>query len=209
MKANGKIKVAFITIIFLVSISGIYLLHEVDSAFYSAGAILLSASLALIAALMNITFTRKTARESNSLDFQKSLQSDVHYNEHVRKSAAAAKSRKDMRELAKVENRFDEDAISIRYVLNTWERAANAMRHNLYDELYLFEAHKSMVIAFGIDFREFIDECQKRQPSFYENFSWLALNWTIRRDSFQEANRKKQLKKIFKMLNKVALHKIH
>lgn len=186
-----------------------YLIHTVNENFYSAAAILLSATLALLAALLNIMFTRKTARESNSLDFQKSLQEDKKYLAHIRIAAAAAKSKLEMRELAKVENRFDKNAISIRYVLNIWERAANAMRHDLYDELYLFESHKSMVIAFGIDFRDFIDECQKRQASFYENFSWLVLKWTIRRDSFQEKGRKKELKRIFSLLSKVASNKIH
>jgi hypothetical protein len=209
VKAKSKIKITFTIIAILALTAGVYSLHKVDEKFYSAGAILLSATLALIAAFLSIMFTRKTARESNSLNFQKNLHSDIEYNKHVRITANAAKSGKNMRALAKVENRFDDDAISIRYVLNSWERAANAMRHDLYDELYLFESHKSMVVAFGIDFREFIDECQKRQASFYENFSWLVLKWTIRRDSFQEKERKRKLKKIFLSLSQVASNKTH
>ena len=81
--------------------------------------------------------------------------------------------------------------------------------YDLYDELYLYEAYKSMVVDFGLYFREFISSSQKRQITFYENFSWLVLKWVIRKDSIKEKKRKKELKLIFKKLNRLAPKKIH
>lgn len=209
MRAKTKLKLYFFLLIFTLAVIGIYLLHHVDTSFISAGAILLSASLALCAALLNILFTRKTARESNSLEFQRNLLRDKSYKMHELRAMRAVRERENLHELAQTQFRFDKDSISIRYILNTWERAANAMRHGLYDELYLYEAHKSMVIALSMYFREFIKEAQQRQPSFYENFSWLALKWVIRRDSHSDKTRKTKLRQILAELDKIASHKIH
>lgn len=204
MRRKTQLAVIIWAIIFCTSLFGIYAIHKVEKDLYSAMAILLSATLALIGAFMSVLFTRKTARESNALSFQKALQEDKDYLEQVRTAMQAAKSGRDLRILVKTENNMDQDAKAIRYVLNTWERAANAIRHGIYDEQFLYEAHKSMAIYFGMYFREFIAEAQKLQPTYYENFSWLVLKWTIRRDSFTEKKRRKEIKRIFKLLDKAA-----
>ena len=179
-------------VVVITSIGGIFLIHRVDEKLISATAILLSATLALTAALLNLAYSRQTAREANSLEFQKRLQDNDEYIEHVRKvgEAIAKRNELDFAELAQPEQRSNEYTIAIRYVLNTWEQASNAIRHGLY-------------------FREFISSSQKRQVTFYENFSWLVLKWVIRKDSIKEKNRKKELKLIFKKLNRLAPKKIH
>ncbi|QJR82269.1 DUF4760 domain-containing protein [Alteromonas pelagimontana] len=211
MKKRTKLNYILAATIILVSLGGIFVIHQVDEKLISAIAILLSASLALTAALLNLAYSRQTAREANSLDFQKRLQDNKAYLKHIRKvgEAIARRSELDFAELAQPEHRSNEYAKSIRYVLNTWEQASNAIRHDLYDELYLYEAYKSMVIDFGFYFREFIISSQKRQVTFYENFSWLVLKWVIRRDSIKEKERKAELSRIFKKLNKLAQKNIH
>ena len=211
MKKRTKLNYILVGVVVITTIGGIFLIHRVDEKLISATAILLSATLALTAALLNLAYSRQTAREANSLEFQKRLQDNDEYIEHVRKvgEAIAKRNELDFAELAQPEQRSNEYTIAIRYVLNTWEQASNAIRHDLYDELYLYEAYKSMVVDFGLYFREFISSSQKRQITFYENFSWLVLKWVIRKDSIKEKKRKKELKLIFKKLNRLAPKKIH
>ncbi len=189
----------------LVFFFGIILIHYLGRNFYSSGAILLSAVLALSGALLNLVYQRRTARDSNSLSFQHSLLNDQHYLKYLSCSVSAFENRHNfpLKMFATREYSKTPEAQAIRYVLNTWERAANAMRHGIYDEKYLYEAHKSMVLHFGVILREYVNEKQKEQISFFENFSWLVLKWSIRRDSFEEKITKKKLKKIFKELSKI------
>lgn len=203
-RSAGFIAVIYFLMTFIFGLSFIYYLGP---AFYSAGAILLSAILALSGALMNVFFQRRTARESNSLSFQQSLSDNEDYISSVPKIINAINNRDVMplQEYTKPEYANCDEAKAIRNVLNTWERAANAMRHGIYDERYLYEAHKTMVIHLGIYLRGYIVMKQKEQISFYENFIWLVVNWTIRKDSFEEAASREELKRIFKALNRVKL----
>jgi hypothetical protein len=201
----------YIIIFFLLAFGlGISLIISLGSDFYSAGAILLSAILALSGALINLIFQRRTARDANSLSFQHSLLNDSNYLTNVALSVKAFKNKHNvpLKELAQSHFSDSEEAKAIRYVLNTWERSANAMRHGIYDEKYLYEAHKSMVLHFGVILREFVNEKQKEQISFFENFSWLVLKWTIRRDSFEAKATKVQLKRVFRDLNRVKSGKL-
>lgn len=201
---------AFLVFIFLV-FGGVYYIHEVDIEYVPAFAIILSAVLALIAAFYNVAYQRQTARENNSLEFQKNLLQDKKYAKCLEVAVRVMSERKiPVRELAKreVKQEHQTEARAVRYVLNTWERAANAILHNLYDEQFLYEAHKSMVIHFGVYFREFIDESQKYQVTFYQNLNWLILHWSIRRDSFAEKETKKALKKVFNELSSIKSGKI-
>jgi hypothetical protein len=198
--------ICFLAIFF----SGLFIIRQLGSTYYSAGAILLSAILALCGALINVFYQRRTARESNSLAFQQSLSDNETYNKNIPIIIKAIKNRYavPLRDYTKPENSTCSQATAIRHVLNTWERSANAMRHGIYDEQYLYEAHKSMVLHLGVYLRGFINEKQREQASFYENFSWLVLNWTIRRDGFEELATKNELKRIFMELNAVKAGKL-
>ncbi|MFT5164267.1 MAG: hypothetical protein ACI9FJ_002868, partial [Alteromonadaceae bacterium] len=154
-------------------------------------------------ALLNVFYQRRTARESNSLTFQQSLSDNEIYNENIPIIMSVIKNRKSIHIYAEPKHTNTKEAQAIRSVLNTWERAANAMRHGVYDELYLYQAHRSMVLHFGVYLRGYIKAKQAERESFLVNFSWLVLKWTIRRDSFEEAITKKELKAVFKALNRV------
>nr|WP_257606217.1 DUF4760 domain-containing protein [Ferrimonas balearica] len=199
-------------LLFVASIVAIefYIGYKVGSDFYSASAILISATLALSAALINTKYQRQTARESNSLNFQQTLQQDAEYHKNLSIIIEAIHNRHKvpLESFALEEFGQSKEATAIRYVLNTWERASLAMVHKVYDEAYLYGAHKSMVLHFGVVLRSYIRKTQEKNVSLYCHFNWLVLRWTIRRDSFSEKQTKDNLKKIFSDLDRVGSGKL-
>jgi len=201
LRHSISIIIYFLTVLVI----GVYLISIAGVNFYSAGAILLSAFLALSAALTNISYTRRTARESNSLTFQQSLLNSQEYEKNIDVVIKAIFNRLNfpIKDYAEAKHANTEEAKAIRYVLNSWEQAANAIKHNIYDEAYLYKSHKSTVLKIGLSLRGYIEEKQKSNISFFDSFNWLVLKWTIKRDSFQEKETKRQLKKVFSDLNKI------
>ncbi|MDN3485906.1 DUF4760 domain-containing protein [Pseudoalteromonas sp. APC 3224] len=211
MSKRNSMKSIFILWFVLVPIVGIYFISKMDPKLFPSGAVLLSATLGLSAALAGMFYQRQTAKEKNTLDFQQKLKDDKDYLDHVVVLGGIIHSlerKQTLLELAKPENSNDSRVMSIRYVLNTWEQAANAIRHKLYDEAFLYSSHKSSVIDLSLHLRPFIRERQKKNISLYSDFSLLALKWTIERDSFESLQTKKELKRIFKQLDRVKSGKI-
>ncbi len=206
MNTRSRIKNIFTLWFFIAPIVGIYLIAKLDSSLYASGAVLLSAILGVSAAIAGMFYQRQTAKEKNTLDFQQKLKDDKDYLKHtvvLSQIIHSLERNKILLELSKPENSSDPRGISIRYVLNTWEQAANAIKHKLYDESFLYSSHKSSVIDLSLYLRTFIRERQKKNVSLYSDFSLLALKWTIKRDSFESEQTKKELKRIFKLLDKV------
>ena len=200
-----------ISLFFIVYICvGLLIISVLDDKYFSSGAIVFSSLLALSAAIVNISYTRKTARENNSLSFQQSLLNSKLYHEKVRCTLEAISNRHQMSLDKYAEDEFAnaQEAEAIRYVLNTWEQAANAIRHNIYDDLYLYKSHKSSVLYLGVILRGYIRKKQQVNASYFQELNWLILKWSIRRDSFSEKKTKKKLKKIFRELDKVKTGKI-
>ena len=211
MKKNNYMKDLFILWFTLSPIIGLYAISGLDEKYFGGGAVILSAALALSAAMVSMYYQRKTAREKNTLDFLNNLSDDTNYQSHfLNVRAILADEDKDARlvELASPDKVNDKDTESIREVLNTWEQASNAVLHNLYDELYLYSSHKSQVITLSLVLRPYIRERQKTNVSLYSNFTWLALKWTTRRDSFESAQTKKDLKRVFRQLDKIKSGKL-
>tara|TARA_Y100000782_G_C10178940_1_gene263158 strand:+ start:2447 stop:3097 length:651 start_codon:yes stop_codon:yes gene_type:complete len=206
LNTRSRIKNIFTLWFFIAPIVGIYLIAKLDSSLYASGAVLLSAILGVSAAIAGMFYQRQTAKEKNTLDFQQKLKDDKDYLKHtvvLSQIIHSLERNKILLELSKPENSSDPRGISIRYVLNTWEQAANAIKHKLYDESFLYSSHKSSVIDLSLYLRTFIRERQKKNVSLYSDFSLLALKWTIKRDSFESEQTKKELKRIFKLLDKV------
>jgi len=174
--------------------------------YYSSASIVFSAVLAVSAAAVTVFYTRKIAREKNTLDFQQSFQNDRAYARNMKivhelSSKYSYKASAYLKRLAQEKHASTREAESIRYVLNTWEKVANAIRHGLFDEDYLYLSHKSTVLRLGVELRSFVRERQLQNISLYTNFNWLVLRWAIRRDSFQEQATKKELKRVYSQLN--------
>jgi hypothetical protein len=205
-------KIQLVTIVYFVTLlaSSYCVFQIVDSKYYASVAITTSAIIALSAAFLGIFFQRKTARENNSLSFQTNLADNERYEKsmHLIIKTIRNNSVFPVEQYATKEYSTSPEAIAFRYVLNTWERASNAMLHGLYDEKYLYHGHKSMVLLVGIHLRLYIKKMQQKNASSFCNLNWLVLHWTIRRDSFEEKATKKRLKKIFRLLNNVKHGKI-
>ena len=203
-----KIRTTYIIAIAFTLVALIVLaVFKADSSqsYYSAAAISISAIMALTAAVINIKYQRTTARDKNSLDLQEQLRSDEKYSKSLRVVFKVIQNRSDVNPLQVYTNRhnYQDQYSAINYVLNTWERIGLAVRHDLYDELYLYNTYKTMVIQLSIMLREVINHAQKDNPAYFENFTWLSLHWTIRRDSFESNATKAELARILKELNKV------
>jgi hypothetical protein len=206
--------------IFLISITLIALLLAYANNFgqhvYAPISVMISAVAAITAAAVTIKSNRHTFMQTNSLSFQQDLQSDSEYKRSliIVRAAMNNSRKKPLTEYAhnsKVITKEDKRTLkAIRYVLNTWEQAAASCRHNLYDEYHLYQSYKSMVIQIGIQFRDFIHEVQelRNNPDIYNNFTWLTLHWTIRRDDFVNEQRGKELKLIYKQLNTIEAGKL-
>ena len=169
----------------LILIIGIGIINQLPKDYYATGAILLSAILAFVAAVTNISYQRRTARESNALSFQQKLLDNKEYMNNSALVSRAIANRLDfpLKNYAKPEHKYKEEAKAIRYVLNTWERAANAIKHDIYDDNYLYEAYKSYVIKLHVYFFDYIKVKQNEQNSLYERFVWLATQWRTKRDT--------------------------
>jgi glycine cleavage system regulatory protein len=196
-----KIAICFLAIFTI----GILIIANLEGSNKAAGAIVLSAILALYSATITVVYNRLTAREKNSLEFQESLQLNTEYKKHLITAVRAIEDRFTipLEVLTTEEYKRSESTKAIQYVLNTWERAANAMHHGIYDEVYLYGTYKSKILYFGIHLRDFVKERQKDNPAFYQNYSHLVLLWAIRGDSFEEKNTKTDLKKVFNDLNSI------
>ncbi|TVL33320.1 DUF4760 domain-containing protein [Shewanella algae] len=186
----------------------IYNIWEVSPSFF---AITISAVVAAVIALSNIFSQKKLSREKNSLDFQESFKSSAKVNESLRLLFDAYYNRHNIPlELYASDKKLKstDTAEAIRFILNEWERAANAIKHKIYDDKFLYEAHASIVIFLSVNFRTFIRKTQEVNPRYYIHFTWLSLKWTIRRDSFEHNKTEKQLKIIFRALNRVKSGKL-
>jgi hypothetical protein len=205
MHYSKKIQFLFISYFLFLLSTSYYVFQLVAPTYYASVAITTSAIIALSAAFMGIFFQRKTARENNSLSFQTSLADNEKYEKSIHVVIKAIRNNTEfpVENFSLKEHHTSDQAVAFRYVLNTWERAANAMLHGLYDEKYLYHAHKSMVLLVGIHLRLYISKLQQDNASYFCNLNWLVLKWTIRRDSFEEKETKKRLKKIFRLLNSV------
>ncbi len=205
MRYSQKIIITSVLYFTVVISFGLWFIFNQKPEYYSAGAILLSAILALSGAVFNVYFQRRTAKDSNSLNFQHALSNDQVYLKKTGFVITAIRGKFELpiSDYAISPHNESVNAEAIRYTLNVWERAANAMKHGIYDEQYLYHAHKSMVLYLGVHLREYIKARQNENVSYYSNLNWLILKWAVRRDSFAEKNTKIQLKKVFNELNKI------
>lgn len=156
----------------------------------------ITAIVAGVIALFTIKKQRQTARENNSLSFEK----DYKRCEYVRKAWDIVIDRVIKNRLSIPVERYTEPELSrsdegraIKDILNEWERAANAVNSKLYDDEFLFKAFGSTVIFLRTAFGPYIEARQKEGPSYYEHFMKMSLRWVIRRDAEPNKKNKKEV----------------
>lgn len=137
----------------------------------------------VVIALVSIHTQRRTSREKNSLDFEGSYNKSDTVNDAFEVLVKINQNRLTTRvdHWGKLENSMTEESKALKTIFNEWERCANAIRHNIYDDAYLYKIYGSTVLTLDTRFAPYIKECQHWNERVYKNFKWLALRWRIRR----------------------------
>lgn len=149
------------------------------------------AAFGAIIAVVSIRTQRKTSREKNSLDFEVSYKRSETvikaFDELVK--AYTNKFDKPLADWGKRENARTTEGKALSTIFNEWERCANAVKHKIYDDAYLYKVYGSTVLDLDERFGEYVAACQKWNPRVYNNFKWLALRWRVRR-SYEDVSHK-------------------
>ncbi|MEP1384357.1 MAG: DUF4760 domain-containing protein [Paraglaciecola sp.] len=165
-------------------------------------AIILSSFLTLFAAFTAIRQSRKTAREKNSIDFETSYKTNSSIVNAWQLIMPLMK-RKDSNYLKLSNGKIKQEEIdAINLILNTWERAANGIFHNIYDGNFLYKTYGSTVLYLYSNLYGYIEDRQNVNPRFYIQFSKLYIRWKIKRQEEDRTNVDKELSQILKKLNK-------
>lgn len=170
----------------------------------------IAALIASVVAIWGIVSQRQLSRQKNSLDFESSYkrnkeiaEANAKVIEIIQSLRQIKKATNDAAFVAEVKkillDDIDSDAdgvdaikekrAAVTTVLNEWERAANAVFSNLYDENYLYRAHATSIIQIYTYLRSYIEARQLIVPRYYINFTRLALRWSARR-CFEDENQK-------------------
>jgi len=142
--------------------------------------ILFSAFLGGSIAIIGIWKQRQTAVSKNTVDFEAALGSDENYDKHWEAVKVAVADRKQIpvAHWAANENFENPPAEAIRYVLNSWERAANGITKKVYDSHFLYEMYGTHVISMHEQLLPYIIRVREdRQPRAFSKFLDMAEQW--------------------------------
>ncbi|WP_355661490.1 DUF4760 domain-containing protein [Halomonas salifodinae] len=139
--------------------------------------------LAAIVAGFTIRKQRFLSREKNSLDFQVTYKHNAEVNDCWRKIRAIARDELEQVILGQNSQSKTETAQALSTICNEWERCANAIKKDVYDEEFLYRVYASTVIGIYSDYGIYINERRKQNPKFFNNFIWLAERWARRRSA--------------------------
>ncbi|WP_185922453.1 DUF4760 domain-containing protein [Hafnia paralvei] len=139
--------------------------------------------LGALIAWSSIRNQKRTSKEKNSLDFEAAYKRNEKVVEawsevlRIYKDRAAVP----LADWGKPENAQTEGAKALKLIFNEWERCANAVHNNLYDNDYLYKVYGSTLIFLDVHFEPYMAECRKKNPRFYRNMKILALQWRVKR----------------------------
>ncbi|MFP1871897.1 DUF4760 domain-containing protein [Lonsdalea quercina] len=134
-------------------------------------------------AFFGIRNQRRTSREKNSLDFEAAYKrsADVRNAWQILLKIEKNRLNVPLSYWGKKESAESKESVALKIIFNEWERCANAVNNNLYDDNYLYKVYGSTLIFLDIHFEPYMQECRKRNPRFYRNLKCLALKWRVRR----------------------------
>ncbi|GKV82434.1 DUF4760 domain-containing protein [Pectobacterium versatile] len=133
-----------------------------------------------VIAIVSIRMQRKTSREKNALEFDVFYQTNEDIRSHwavVVKYLNENKNRYDLKNIEKTDHVF----ISLIFILNTWERAANAIRYNVFDEDYLYNVLGGSAVRIHDEINIFIESRRAINKLVWVNYEWLVIRWRLRR----------------------------
>ncbi|WP_085319337.1 DUF4760 domain-containing protein [Vibrio harveyi] len=143
-------------------------------------------TLGLIVATGGILAQRRTAREVNALKFQSDRNQNKEYDRHNTLAISVVKQSKpeQIAELAGQENESSE-AAALMYVLNEWERCANAIHYKVYDEKFLYSSSASGFLAIVKRLRPYITAVRgmEGKSTIYSGLLKLEKKWKARKDA--------------------------
>lgn len=161
-------------------------------------------------AVFSIRNQRRTSREKNSLDFEAAYKRN---NEVVEAWAEVLRIYKDrdnfpIADWGREEHAQTDGGKALKIIFNEWERCANAVNNELYDEQYLYKVYGSTLIFLDVHFEPYMMECRKRNPRFYRNMKCLALKWRVRRAYEDVENETKEYTQLLRESQKL-VDKLH
>ena len=165
----------------------------------------LAAIVAFFVAVIGIKKQRQTSKEKNSLDFEASYKN----NKDIRDAWTTIWIVKELEPDHLIRLVWDRKAPyrkDIVLILNEWERASNAIFHDLYDENLLYKAYGTTVIKLFQGVAPFIQECQRTNPRVFVSFTKLAVRWQIRRAIEDEHDISEQLSLSLKELHTASVN---
>ncbi|EOB2571020.1 DUF4760 domain-containing protein [Vibrio fluvialis] len=143
-------------------------------------------TLGLVVAVVGILAQRRTAREVNALKFQSDRNQNKEYDRHNTVAIAFVKEAtpEQIADLAGKENESSE-ATALMYVLNEWERCANAIHYKVYDEKFLYSSSASGFLAIVHRLRPYIEKVRtlEGKSTIYDGLLKLEKKWRVRKDS--------------------------
>ncbi|WP_238084500.1 DUF4760 domain-containing protein [Pseudescherichia vulneris] len=153
-----------------------------------------------IIAVTSIRNQRRTSREKNSLDFEAAYKRNKEVVDAWIEVLRIYKDRANfpIANWGKDEFSQTEGGKALKIIFNEWERCANAVSNDLYDEQYLYKVYGSTLIFLDVHFEPYMEECRKRNARFYRNMKSLALKWRVRRAYEDAENETKEYKKLLK-----------
>ena len=157
-------------------------------------------SLAVI--ITGILVQRQTAKEKNTLEFEQKYKHNQNLTEKFYYVIELCHD-KNLEQIAQDKTAKEYNAIV--EILNEWERTANAIKHDLYDEPMLYQIYGSTVIHLWVRLQPFIQFRQKDNVRLYLNFSALASRWQIRRAKEDVVKQPEQLASSIKALHQASL----
>lgn len=163
-----------------------------------------------VIAIKSIGNQRRTSREKNSLDFEAAYKRNKEVVEAWSEVLRIYKDRANfpIASWGKAEFSQTEGAKALKLIFNEWERCANAVNNNLYDEQFLYKVYGSTLIFLDVHFEPYMAECRKTNPRFYRNMKCLALKWRVRRAYEDVENETKEYKRLLKSAQKL-VNKLH
>lgn len=136
--------------------------------------------LGVFVAMLSIATARSLARKKQAADLLFASRSDL----KLQAGAVCIEqhhdsSDKNIRALAAKDRMHEDDAKTIRHILNHFELISVGIQNGIYDETIIKESWCGILVRTYEQALPFIQACRQRdgKETLYQEFEWLALRW--------------------------------
>lgn len=151
-------------------------------------------------AIIGITKSRQSAREKNSIDFEKDYKGSEAVERHwmVFRDSIRRSDAETIRQY--FINRDTDEFKALVGILNEWERAANGIAHDIYDGRFLYQAYGTTFLDLFVICKPFIDAAQDKNARTFRAITQLFIDWKIFRQLEDSGSCDEELRKIYSKL---------